>query len=450
MPTPEITVRIQDFRAIKDAALKLNGLTVLSGLNGSGKSTIAKTLYYAIKTALNYETILDNLVRGKIARRVEIFALFADDFLRSMARQKLAPVNAVNIGALLRISEKKEEEVLGIVENFLTTFEDLASKSDAESDPRQRETLRGLLARANQVLISQKTNPPENFSQGEINEKVMSEFKEQFAQNKEQKKRRSLQNFVELCAREFDVRIPEKFSYQESGIEIFDRSEDRVRPVQEIDEAIYIDTPWIVDFLNGKDVFPVPHTHWSDILEKIRMPDVDGAHDFFSEAIADTTQGYTSLKEDDSRLLFDRKDDRHFPLHSVATGIKGLSIIQRLAEKHAFDEKTLLILDEPESHLHPQWIVEYARILVLMQKKLGVKMLIASHSPDMIDALQTFSESEGIAERTNFYLAEESAENSFAYSYTLLGNSIAEIFKAFNVAATRIADYAKKTCENAD
>lgn len=444
MPTPEIAVRIQDFRAIKDADLKLNGLTVLSGLNGSGKSTIAKTLYYAIKTALNYESILDNLVRGKIARRLEIFALFADDFLRSMARQKLAPANAVNIGALLRLNEKKEEDVLGIVENFLTTFEELASKIDAESDARQRGTLRGLLARANQVLVSQKTNLAENFSQREINEKVMSEIKEQLAQNKEQKNRRSLQNFVELCAREFDVRIPEKFSYREGGIEIFDRSEDRVRPVQEIDEAIYIDTPWIVDFLNGKDVSPVPHTHWSDILEKIRVPDAAPARDFFSDAIAETTQGYTSLKEDDPRLLFDRKDDRHFPLHSVATGIKGLSIIQRLAEKRAFGEKTLLILDEPESHLHPQWIVEYARILVLMQKKLGVKMLIASHSPDMIEAIQEFAKREGIADRTNFYLAEKFEANEFSYEYKPLGISIAKIFKVFNIATKRILDYSQE------
>lgn len=137
-------------------------------------------------------------------------------------------------------------------------------------------------------------------------------------------------------------------------------------------------------------------------------------------------------------------------MRDVATGIKGFSIIQRLAEKHAFDEKTLLILDEPESHLHPQWIVEYARILVLMQKELGVKMLIASHSPDMIDALQTFSESAGIADRTNFYLAEESASDSFLYTYEPLGNSIAKIFKVFNVAATRIANYEKDLGKNAD
>ncbi len=450
MALPETALRIQDFRAIKDANLKLDGLTVLSGLNGSGKSTIAKTLYYAIRTALNYDAILDKHLHNEIGTRAELFAMFAGDLLRSMARRNLAPTNALNLKLLFNLRGKKDDEILADMKNFLDSFGELASKINQERDARERGILLGLLTRANQIFTVEKSNSEENLTQQEINRNILFSLEEQIEKNRTQKERRSFRDFIELCERMFDAQIPENFSYSESGIEIFDKTEDRVRPIRDFSEVIYIDTPWIVDFLNGKGIFPVPHTHWEDVLGKIRVPDTSGTRGFFSEAIAGTTQGYTSLKEDDPRLFFDRKDDRHFLLHSVATGIKGLSIIQRLADKHSFDEKTLLILDEPESHLHPQWIVEYARILVLMQKELGVKMLIASHSPDMIDALQTFSESSGIAERTNFYLAEECAGNPFVYSYVPLGNSIAKIFKAFNVAATRIADYEKKLGENAD
>jgi len=39
--------------------------------------------------------------------------------------------------------------------------------------------------------------------------------------------------------------------------------------------------------------------------------------------------------------------------------------------------------------------------------KNGVKVLITSHSPYMVEALQRYSEVEKIEEQTNFYLAED-------------------------------------------
>ncbi len=448
MPTPEITVRIQDFRAIKDAALKLNGLTVLSGLNGSGKSTIAKTLYYAIKTALNYETILDKLLFDEIEAVMERYCFFLRNLMTSMIRGG-ALDHAEKIDPTYLLKENDSAELFAAVDRIFAAAAFLENKISKVADEKKRKFFLSLLSRADSLLVfSGSSKRPENLTHGEITELFLKDLTGTIAKNDKQKEERTLRSFIELCASVSRITIPASFSYVENGLEIFDKQEKTVRPIQEIEMAYYIDTPWIIDFL-GKPT-PDIHTHWRETLMTIYEPDDFVKHSLVAENIAKTIRGYALRKKEDPRLFFERDDKKNFLLRDVATGIKGFSIIQRLAEKHAFDEKTLLILDEPESHLHPQWIVEYARILVLMQKKLGVKMLIASHSPDMIDALQTFSESEGIAERTNFYLAEESAENSFAYSYTLLGNSIAEIFKAFNVAATRIADYAKKTCEDAD
>ena len=447
MPTPEITVRIQDFRAIKDAALKLNGLTVLSGLNGSGKSTIAKTLYYAIKTALNYETILDKLLFDEIEAVMERYCFFLRNLMTSMIRGG-ALDHAEKIDPTYLLKENDSAELFAAVDRIFAAAAFLENKISKVADEKKRKFFLSLLSRADSLLVfSGNKNPPSNSTHGEITESFSRDLSEATDKNEKQKEKRTLNSFIKLCATVARIEIPSSFSYTENGIEIFDKQEKTVRPIQEIEAAYYIDTPWIVDFLGT----PTPgiHTHWREILMAIYEPDDFTVHSPFAEHIAKTTRGYALRKKEDPRLFFEREDKQNFLLRDVATGIKGLSIIQRLAEKHAFDEKTLLILDEPESHLHPQWIVEYARILVLMQKKLGVKMLIASHSPDMIDALQTFSESVGIADKTNFYLAKETEPDSFLYAYELLGNSVSEIFKAFNVAASRIADYEEKLAGDA-
>ena len=69
------------------------------------------------------------------------------------------------------------------------------------------------------------------------------------------------------------------------------------------------------------------------------------------------------------------------------------------------NERSLLIIDEPEIHLHPKWQVEYARLIVALVKN-DIPVLLTSHSPEIIQALSTFSEQYGIKERTAFYLTE--------------------------------------------
>jgi predicted ATPase len=142
------------------------------------------------------------------------------------------------------------------------------------------------------------------------------------------------------------------------------------------------------------------------------------------------TEGYKFL----------RNDGQIFNLLDVATGIKSFSILQLLLKNGSINEKTLMIIDEPESHLHPQWIIEYARIVVLLNKQLGVKFFLATHNPDMVSAIRYISEKEGTLEKVNFYLAEQSDEK-FKYNYKSLNTDIEPIFASFNIALERINQY---------
>ncbi len=78
-----------------------------------------------------------------------------------------------------------------------------------------------------------------------------------------------------------------------------------------------------------------------------------------------------------------------------------------MLENGILKQDTILIIDEPENHLHPKWQLKYAKVIVTLAKS-GITILLASHSPYMIEAIKRYSDLEDLEEVTNFYLAENS------------------------------------------
>ena len=69
-----------------------------------------------------------------------------------------------------------------------------------------------------------------------------------------------------------------------------------------------------------------------------------------------------------------------------------------------FGPDKILILDEPENHLHPEWLAVLAEVLV----KLAVAkcpILITSHSPDLLQAIRFYAKKHGLAQ-LKMYLAD--------------------------------------------
>ena len=84
-------------------------------------------------------------------------------------------------------------------------------------------------------------------------------------------------------------------------------------------------------------------------------------------------------------------------------------------ENRKLKENSYLIMDEPEVHLHPEWQVKLAEILVLLVKDLNVNLFINSHSPQFIEAIEVYSIKYGLKNETNFYLTQKD-ENSEKYN----------------------------------
>lgn len=67
--------------------------------------------------------------------------------------------------------------------------------------------------------------------------------------------------------------------------------------------------------------------------------------------------------------------------------MKSFVIIKMLLENGSISPRDVLILDEPEIHLHPQWQIAYAELIVLVQKYFDLTVIITTHSPYFLDAV---------------------------------------------------------------
>lgn len=68
-------------------------------------------------------------------------------------------------------------------------------------------------------------------------------------------------------------------------------------------------------------------------------------------------------------------------------GIRPILLMKHLINQNVIRKEVVLILDEPEVHLHPAWQVAYARMLSSMSELLGVRILVTTHSPYFMKAL---------------------------------------------------------------
>jgi predicted ATPase len=436
MVIPNIRIKTEKFRAINQADIIINGITVVAGENGCGKSSISKLLYFLYKTVSNY----DLLVRKKLAsnlrdvlRFLDIVQLESGINNRNRNDKNEFRREISELRKNLFSAEYLEDELKNWI-IIIDKLENAYKNSSREiSNPNLHQNPSRLKYIIKDILGEQEIENDNIDSFSTIKIFIESKFKE--ALGKIESRHTSLFK-EELQSVFLDTDLPSKFEVLEFDDLIVSLDKDHLSIPYSIQNAIYIDTPMMISVEDSHNV------HWDDLNELLLAK--GNSHSRLSQIISkEITQGDIVIDEgiysaDDFK--FKRSDGVTFNFIDVATGIKSFSILQVLLRNGSLTDKTLLIIDEPESNLHPQWIIEYARIIVLLNKELGVKFFIATHNPDMVSAVRYISEKENILENVNFYLAEKSAER-FKYNYKFLNKEIDPIFESFNIAIERINQY---------
>jgi predicted ATPase len=219
--------------------------------------------------------------------------------------------------------------------------------------------------------------------------------------------------------------------------ELFAKGEQTPKTI----DAIFIETPLVWNFTDFfRDVALVESQMNIKLNYPYLMKDLNfKLHIKSSKDGLDIKDRLTHLmggefKKDDKDNFYFDKQGKRVELVNTATGIKMFAIFQLLSQNGYLNKDTILVLDEPEVHLHPKWQLEMAKIIVELVKN-GVKVLITSHSPYMIEALQRYSELEKLEDKTNFYLASDGyikqANNNNADTLEKIFEKLSEPFDTF-------------------
>ncbi|MEG0597571.1 MAG: AAA family ATPase, partial [Oscillospiraceae bacterium] len=93
------------------------------------------------------------------------------------------------------------------------------------------------------------------------------------------------------------------------------------------------------------------------------------------------------------------------------------------------NDTTMLILDEPEAHLHPNWQNKFAEIIVLLVKELNANVLLTTHSSNFMLAIDAYMRKHDISSKTNFYQTEYMKDGFVEYQ--CVNNDMGKIYADF-------------------
>ena len=390
---------LRNIGKLREADVEISGITVIAGENNTGKSTVGKALF----SVFNGFYDVKRRIKEEKARAVARILFKGND----------DPSLIFKIAKGEPFGQELAEFVIEKVGNPASPEETLSRLRDAisqqDSDIEIRDPSESDANRLFEVL---------NVADGEIFQELLEE--------------RILQEFNGQ---------PNNIYSGSSGEVILTIKQESVttrfsgNSLQEISSmldlqttAVYIDDPFVVDELDlpyGKrrssmQLFGTSYDHRNHLKNSLLREGYEPniitkiiTNKKFDEIFAKIGLNHESPTipfEANNRVR--NKEEKKLNIRNLSTGMKTFWIIKTLLMNETIQQNGTIILDEPEIHLHPEWQLIFAELIVLLQKEFEMHILLNTHSPYFLEAIEVYSDFHGVADKCKYYLAENIDENN--------------------------------------
>ena len=397
-------LKVKNVNKISRADVFLNGLTIIVGPNNSGKSTIGRTLFTTIKAIANTNSPQDFLQDRQLRKHVQslyqrLYALSRKNKIDWETQfPKMVP-------EFIRFLQTNIENITAIIKEKKAYIEGL------DIVPRQKSLLIEDLTNI-QLCVSFKESPAA-IIKTELQYMVESEFINRFCSVN------TRESTVVLSSEDIDGI---KYSVTDNLVQKVSCNQTSF-----IKDATYVESPLYIHLLDAlltartyreivdrrslltNAMVPV---HIKDLAEKImlsvRQP--NKLLDFNNLKIEDTAHGSFIYDRESQQIMYKTEDGNAYSPINIASGLKSFGLLQLLSVGDFLGPNHMLIWDEPENHLHPEWQIKLAEIFVKLAKG-GQPILITTHSPYFLQAIKYFSAKETFEKYVNYYLPEDTENN---------------------------------------
>jgi AAA15 family ATPase/GTPase len=162
-------------------------------------------------------------------------------------------------------------------------------------------------------------------------------------------------------------------------------SEEIFKPLEP--RSLYIPTKEVLTALNAiastKNQIGGFDETYHDLIDAIRIPITKEKIKKLSTTFKKALQALDPLFDGEVILRKDefilKRGRETYNMAQIAEGIKKLSILITLIRNQSIQKGTILILDEPETSLHPRAIIAFCEMLFYLSQA-GIQVYLATHS----------------------------------------------------------------------
>lgn len=392
---------IRNVGKLKEADVEINGITVIAGENNTGKSTIGKVLFSIFQSLYKLDDQIIREKRNTIKHNLELLYVHATgSFFNNVEFKEI-------IDEILIEGSKYDIEILkNKILEFISNNSE-KTKNEIPEEPVKR-------------IFDLLKIPKKSFVLAILNRNFSNEFNNQITNI-----------YTELVGN-----IKLKIQGKESFLSIENNIIKEIKNEHFLNtEIVYIDDPFILDDLTD-ELFvrnAIKNTDYNTIYNhknylKYKLIQKKGS--LVDEIILNSKleKFYLKLNElfegdiilsNRGNYVYRRKNKgNELNLTNLSAGLKSFAVLKMLFINNTLQENGTIILDEPEIHLHPEWQIKFAELIVLLQKEFKMHILLTTHSPYFLKAVQVYSKKYKISNKCKYYMSELDGEQAILVDKT--------------------------------